>query len=122
MGLESLWQAVPGGEVGKERACQCRRPGFDPWVGKIPLGKKWQPTPVLLPGKFHEQRNPVGYSPWDSKESDMTKHTHTHTHTDMELVGRWKLVPLHPLVTSTFIEKCLEISGSSLVSAAGAQE
>ena len=39
---------------GKEYACQCerhRKYGFDPWVKNIPLRKKWQPTPVLLPGK-----------------------------------------------------------------------
>ena len=35
---------------------QCRRSGFDPWVGKIPCRRKWQPTPVLLPGKSHGQR------------------------------------------------------------------
>ena len=35
---------------------QCGRPGFDPWVGKIPWRRKWQPTPVLLPGKFHGLR------------------------------------------------------------------
>ena len=34
---------------------------------------KWQPTPVFLPGKFHGQRSLVGYSPWGSKESDMTE-------------------------------------------------
>ena len=39
---------------------QCRRPGFDPWVRKIPWRRKWQPTPVLLPGKFHGQRSLVG--------------------------------------------------------------
>ena len=79
MGLESLWEAVPGGAVGKESACQCRRHWFNPWVGKIPLGRKWQPIPVLLPRKFHEQRNLVGYSPWDCKELDITEHTHTQT-------------------------------------------
>jgi len=36
--------------------------------------RKWQPTPVLLPGKFHELRSLVGYSPWGCKESDMTEH------------------------------------------------
>ena len=51
---------------------QCRRPGFDPWVGKIPWRKKWQPTPVFLPGESHGQRNLVGYSPWGRKELDMT--------------------------------------------------
>ena len=49
---------------------QCRRPGFNPWVGKIPWRRKWQPTPVLLPGKSHGQRSLAGYSPWGHKESD----------------------------------------------------
>ena len=38
--------------------CQCRRckrHGFDPWVGKMPWSRKWQPTPVFLPGKSHGQ-------------------------------------------------------------------
>ena len=42
---------------GKESSCQCRRPGFSPWVGKIPWRRKWQATPVFLPGKFHKQRS-----------------------------------------------------------------
>ena len=46
---------------------QCRRPGFDPWVGKIPWRRKWQPTPVFLPGKSYGQRRLVGYSPWSHK-------------------------------------------------------
>ena len=40
--------------------------------------KQWQPTPVLLPGKSHVQRSLVDYSPWDSKESDMTERLHFH--------------------------------------------
>ena len=43
---------------------KCRRLGFDPWAGKIPWRRKWQPTPVLLPGKCPRQRSLVGYSPW----------------------------------------------------------
>ena len=58
-----------------EPTCQCRRCRFDPWIGKMPWKKKWQPTPVLLPGKFHGERNLVGYSPWGYKESDMTEHS-----------------------------------------------
>ena len=42
---------------------QCSRPGFDPWVGKIPWRKAWQPTPVLLPGESHGQRGLAVYSP-----------------------------------------------------------
>ena len=41
---------------GKEPACQCSTQGFSPWVGKIPWRRKWQPTPVFLPGKSHGQR------------------------------------------------------------------
>ena len=48
------------------------------WVRKIPWGKKWQPTPIFLPGKFHGQRSLVGYSPWGHKESDMTEQLSTH--------------------------------------------
>ena len=45
---------------------------------KIPWRRKWQPTPVFLPGEFHGQRSLAGYSPWGRKESDMTeKITHT---------------------------------------------
>ena len=32
---------------------QCRRPGFDPWVGKIPWRRERLPTPVFWPGEFH---------------------------------------------------------------------
>ena len=46
---------------------------FDPWVGKIPRRRAWQPTPVSLPGDSHGQRSPVGYSPWGHKESDTTE-------------------------------------------------
>ena len=43
---------------------QCRRHRFTPWVRKIPRRRKWQPTPVFLPGISHRQRSLVGYSPW----------------------------------------------------------
>ena len=44
----------------------------------IPWSRKWQPTPVFLPGKSPGQRTLVGYSPWDQKESDITEHHHLH--------------------------------------------
>ena len=47
-------------------ACQCRRRktcGFDPWVGKLPWRRKWQPNPVFLPGESHGQRSLACYSP-----------------------------------------------------------
>ena len=52
---------------------QCKRPRFDPRVGKIPWRREWQPTPVFLHGKFHGQRSLAGYSPWGRKESDTTE-------------------------------------------------
>ena len=72
---------LPSWPSGKEPACQCRKSRFDLWVGKIPWRRKWQPTPVLLPGKTHGQRSLAGYIPWRRKESDTTENAHTHTHT-----------------------------------------
>ena len=51
-----------------------KRPGFNPWIGKIPWRRAWQPTPVFLPGKYYGQRL-EGYSPWGCKELDMTEGT-----------------------------------------------
>ena len=58
---------------GRESAWQCRRCGLDSWVGKVPCIRKWQPTPVFLPGESHGQRNLVSYSPQGCKELDMTQ-------------------------------------------------
>ena len=61
---------VPVAPSGKESACQCRRLRrwrFDPWVGKIPWSRKWNPIPVFFPGKFHGQRNLAGCSPQVAK-------------------------------------------------------
>ena len=42
--------------------------------------RKWQPTPVFLPGECHGQKSLLGYSPWDHKELDTTEQlTHTHS-------------------------------------------
>ena len=84
---------------GKESTCQCRRcrrHGFNPRVRKIPWRRKWQPTPVFLPGKFHGQRNLVGYNPWGHKrvghnlatKQQNNTHTHTHTHTHLYNISR----------------------------------
>ena len=78
--LFDFWVLVktsfPGGGSGKESACQCRRlkrHGLDSWVGKIAWRRKWQLTPVFLPGKSHGQRNLVGCVQ-AQKESDTTEH------------------------------------------------
>ena len=52
---------------------------FDPWVVKIPWRRKWQPTPVFLPGESHGQTSLAGYSPWGRKESGTTEHTYMDT-------------------------------------------
>ena len=58
---------------GKESTCQCRRRGFDPWIGKMPWRRKWQPTPVFSPGKSHGQRSLAGYTVHGFADSDMTE-------------------------------------------------
>ena len=74
-----LRRRFPGGSAGKEFVCSAgdrrhRRHEFDPWVGKMLWRRKWIPTPVSLPGKFHQQRSLGGYIPWGLKESDTTEH------------------------------------------------
>ena len=51
-----------------ESTCQFKRRGFNSWIRKIPWRRKWQPTPVFLPGKSHGQRSLAGWSPWGHKK------------------------------------------------------
>ena len=90
LGLGSQWEAqhgmslLPGfsnvvcsqAALVVEPTCLCRRckrQRFDPWVGKMPWSKKWQPSPVLLLEETHGQRSLVGYSSLSCKESDTTE-------------------------------------------------
>ena len=69
--------------AGKESICQCRRWGSNPWVRKIPWRRKWQPTLVFLPGKFHVQRRLMGYKSMESqrvRHNWATGHRPTGTH------------------------------------------
>ena len=59
------------------------RDRFDSWVRKIPGVRKWQPTPVYVPGESHGQRSLVGYSLVGHKELDKTEHTGAHTHSSL---------------------------------------
>ena len=52
-----------------------RRLVFHAWVREIPWSRKWQSTPLFLPGKFHGQRSLPGYSPQHHKELDVTEVT-----------------------------------------------
>ena len=61
-------------------SCQCRRCRrcrFDSWTGKIPWRRKWQPTPVFLPGEHHCQRNLVGSTVHEIVEPDTSEHACT---------------------------------------------
>ena len=60
-------QSFPHGSDSKRICPQRRRPGFDPWAGKIPWKRKWLPSPVFWPEKSHGQRSLVGYSPWGQR-------------------------------------------------------
>ena len=64
----------------KESPCQCRRLRFDPWIGKIPWSREWQPTPVCLPGESHGLRGLAGCHPRGLKESDMSEQLSTEQH------------------------------------------
>ena len=57
-GIHSV--SIPWWLSSKQAAWQCRRLGLSPWVGKIPWRRKWQHTPVFLPGESHGQRSLVG--------------------------------------------------------------
>ena len=56
-----ILSGFPAGTSGKESASQCRRLGFNPWAGKIPWRRNWQPIPVFLPGESYGQRSLVGH-------------------------------------------------------------
>ena len=73
----------PGGISGKEPACRFRRHKrhrFDPWVGKIPWRRPWQPTPVSLPGKSHGQRRLVATVWGVTKSPTQLKRLSTHVY------------------------------------------
>ena len=73
------WMEEPGGL----QSMGSRRVGHD-WATSLSLftfihwRRKWQPTPVLLPGKSHGRRSLEGCSPWGCEESDMTEWLHFH--------------------------------------------
>ena len=69
----NLGSGLPGWFSGKESTCKYRRHRFNPWIGKTPWRRKWQPTPVFLPWELHEQRSLAGYGPWGHKELDTTE-------------------------------------------------
>ena len=70
--IKPIHEGFPGGSVVKnlpanQETMVCSLGQEDP------LSRKWQPTPVFLPGKSHQQRSLAGYNPWGGKESDTTE-------------------------------------------------
>ena len=67
----NMWTSLVTQTVKNLPAVQ--EPGFNPWIGNIPWRRKWQSTPVFLPGEFYGQGSLAGYSLWGLKELDMTE-------------------------------------------------
>ena len=88
-----IWASL--GTDSKEPSCNA---GFDPWVGKIPWRRKWQLTPVFLPGKSHGQRSLAGYSSWVVEESDTSEQLSTHIRTSYPAPAS----PCHPQVLVSY--------------------
>ena len=65
---DGMQGGFPDGSVVKNPPADAGDAGSVPWGGKMPWRRKWQLTPVLLPGKFNGQRSLVGYRPWGHKE------------------------------------------------------
>ena len=96
------------GTSGKEPTCQCKRCyrcGFDPWVGKTPWRRKWQPTPVLLPWKSHGWRSLVQATIHGVAKS--RARLSGFTYADMSL-STLTLLPYYPGIYSS--DKSVEIS------------
>ena len=69
--------SFPGGSEGKESACNAGDP-FNPWVGKIPRRRKWQPTPVFSPGESQGWWSLVGCRLWGRTELARLKRLSMH--------------------------------------------
>ena len=90
---------------------QCGRCGFDPWVGKIPWRRAWQPTLVFLPGESHGQRGLVVYNPWGHKELDTTEWLST---AQLTLIQKAKLRALPAIYVCYTWEQAICLSESLL--------
>ena len=72
-------------------ACQCGKHELDPWVGEIPWSKKWQPTPVSLPGKSIQRGAWQATVPGVKKSRRLlSDYTHTETGSRDWQRGKWE--------------------------------
>ena len=124
MQKESNSQPPSAGEKGFPLLLLLRNLGVVLWIRSFPAScealypckevqwrRKWQPTPVFLPGESHGQRSLVGYSPWGRKGSDTTEATeHTRTFKGQRRAGEtgfcWGKgsVVIHPSVLTPWIK------------------
>ena len=84
-------EGLPWWLSGKKSTCQCRRHRFDPWVGKIPWRRKWQPTPVSLTRKCNGQRSLAGCSPWSYKRVGLDLVTKQQQNVEIQNTNQLKL-------------------------------
>ena len=92
------------GPNSKEPACQCRlkRCGLNPWVGKIPWRRAWQPTLVFLPGEFHGQKSVMGYNP---KSQTQLKRLSTHTdYINLSVQHDWTCIRQEMITTVSLVK------------------
>ena len=98
----------PGSSAGKRICLECRRPGFNPWVGKIPWRRAWKPTPVVFPGESPGQMSLASSRRWwrtgkpgmlQSMEMQRVRHDGATKHTTAIRAQK-----LYPLTTRTFPE------------------
>ena len=95
-------KGFPGGSLLKKKnfTGQCRRRKFDLWVRKIPWRRKWQPTPVFLPGESYGQRTLVGYSPWGHQVGHNWTREHSMPHSSKLTAKTHNFVQTHSWLQS----------------------
>ena len=119
------YRRLPGWLSSKESACQCRRCRrcrFDPWVGKTPWRRKWQPTPVSLSGKSHGQRSLAGHS-YGVVKTRLSPHAlklllfalHLLGCMILSALGYWRHLGLRSCVKGLFWALCVGIAGRAQV-------
>ena len=110
--LGRLYLGFPGGSESKESTCNAGRPGFNPWVGKIPWRRKWHPTPVFFPGEPHGQSSLLqSIGSQRVKHNWVTEHNHKslsiqiqwETHTEGLFSSFYQVFTFFPVIRCCFI-------------------